>query len=259
MLSNALRMVSEGVSEGEAVGDPVRVHVPLATCSMYVVLLFLYSANADYAPAKAVFRLQCWQAQRMSLLCCAQVCYMCILHTPASVVLCCFQYPLCHPHPPLCCDMHAVVISFTALGLGVNDDAGREASLAAQSANQLLESLTHAALNAFSSGLETISMPLLSFISAYVSRLRALVKRGEQLPASAQMHMQVSAVEPRHTQQSACIHGMDQAQQGMLDVARVVCSPWIAAAAAAAVAGLFPHACLWSLNACVRHIIHITP
>lgn len=85
----------------------------------------------------------------------------------------------------------AVVISFNTLGLGVNDDAGREASLAAASANQLLESLTRAALNAFSSGLETISMPLLSFITAYVARLRALVKRGEQLPPSAKMHLQV--------------------------------------------------------------------
>lgn len=85
----------------------------------------------------------------------------------------------------------AVVISFNTLGLVVNDDASREASIAAASANQLLESLTRAALNAFSSGLETISMPLLSFINSYVGRLRALVKRGEQLPASAQMHLQV--------------------------------------------------------------------
>jgi hypothetical protein len=84
------------------------------------------------------------------------------------------------------------VISFNTLGLGVNDDASREASLAAASANQLLDSLTRAALNAFSSGLETISMPLLSFITAYVARLRALVKRGEQLPPSAQMHLQVT-------------------------------------------------------------------
>lgn len=83
------------------------------------------------------------------------------------------------------------MISFNTLGLSVNEEANREASVAAQSANQLLESLTRAALNAFSSGLETISMPLLSFISAYVARLRALVKRGEQLPASAQMHLQV--------------------------------------------------------------------
>lgn len=83
-----------------------------------------------------------------------------------------------------------VVISFTTLGLGVNDDAGREAGMAAASANQLLESLTRAALNAFSSGIETISMPLLSFINSYVARLRALVKRGEQLPASAQLHLQ---------------------------------------------------------------------
>lgn len=86
------------------------------------------------------------------------------------------------------------MISFNTLGLGVNDDAGREAGMAAASANQLLESLTRAALNAFSSGLETISMPLLSFINAYVARLRALVKRGEQLPASAQLHLQVGWV-----------------------------------------------------------------
>jgi hypothetical protein len=83
------------------------------------------------------------------------------------------------------------VISFNTLGLGVNDDASREASMAATTANQLLESLTRAALNAFSSGLETISMPVLSFISAYVARLRALLKRGEQLPASVQLHVQV--------------------------------------------------------------------
>lgn len=95
----------------------------------------------------------------------------------------------------LCCC--AVVISFNTLGLGVNDDASREASMAATTANQLLESLTRAALNAFSSGLETISMPLLSFISAYVARLRALVKRGEQLPASVQMHVQVGGLFDR--------------------------------------------------------------
>lgn len=93
----------------------------------------------------------------------------------------------------LCCC--AVVISFNTLGLGVNDDASREASMAATTANQLLESLTRAALNAFSSGLETISMPLLSFISAYVARLRALLKRGEQLPASVQLHVQVGCLQ----------------------------------------------------------------
>lgn len=92
------------------------------------------------------------------------------------------------------CFRCAVVISFTTLGLGVNAEAGNEASLAAAAANQLLESLTRAALNAFSSGLETISMPLLAFINAYVARLRALVKRGEQLPASAHMHLQVRVV-----------------------------------------------------------------
>jgi hypothetical protein len=37
-------------------------------------------------------------------------------------------------------------------------------------------------------------MPLLSFITAYVARLRALVKRGEQLPPSAQVHLQVITI-----------------------------------------------------------------
>jgi hypothetical protein len=98
------------------------------------------------------------------------------------------------------------VISFNTLGLGVNDDASREASMAATTANQLLESLTRAALNAFSSGLETISMPLLSFISAYVARLRALLKRGEQLPASVQMHVQVGGC--RAESAGGCVGGL---------------------------------------------------
>lgn len=84
-----------------------------------------------------------------------------------------------------------MVISFNVTGLGVDDEASREATLAAQAANRLLESLTRAALTAFCSGLETISMPLVPFISGYVARLRALVKRGQQLPAGAQMHIQV--------------------------------------------------------------------
>jgi hypothetical protein len=34
-------------------------------------------------------------------------------------------------------------------------------------------------------------MPLVPFMSAYVARLRALTKRGQALPAGAQMHIQV--------------------------------------------------------------------
>eukprot|EP00878_Enallax_costatus_P021623 GHUV01022908.1.p1 GENE.GHUV01022908.1~~GHUV01022908.1.p1 ORF type:complete len:615 (+),score=214.70 GHUV01022908.1:523-2367(+) len=83
-----------------------------------------------------------------------------------------------------------VVISFNVTGLGVDDDASREATLAAQAANSLLESLTRAALTAFCSGVDTISMPLVPFISAYVARLRALVKRGQALPSGAQLHLQ---------------------------------------------------------------------
>eukprot|EP00879_Flechtneria_rotunda_P017634 GHRR01018485.1.p1 GENE.GHRR01018485.1~~GHRR01018485.1.p1 ORF type:complete len:825 (+),score=308.84 GHRR01018485.1:604-3078(+) len=83
-----------------------------------------------------------------------------------------------------------VIISFTVAGLGVDDEAGRDAGAAAQTANRLLDSLTRAVLTAFCSGLDTISMPLVPFISAYVARLRALVKRGQQLPAAAQMHLQ---------------------------------------------------------------------
>lgn len=85
----------------------------------------------------------------------------------------------------------AVVISFNVTGLGVDDDAARDATLAAQAANRLLEALTRAALTAFCSGLDTISMPLVPFMSAYVARLRALTKRGQALPAGAQMHIQV--------------------------------------------------------------------
>jgi hypothetical protein len=73
----------------------------------------------------------------------------------------------------------------------VNDEAGREAAAAAASANALLESLTRAALGAFSSGLESIALPLVGFIGAYVQRLRALVKRGQALPAGAALHLQV--------------------------------------------------------------------
>ncbi|WIA12173.1 hypothetical protein OEZ85_012245 [Tetradesmus obliquus] len=83
-----------------------------------------------------------------------------------------------------------VVISFNVTGLGVDDDAARDATLAAQAANRLLEALTRAALTAFCSGLDTISMPLVPFMSAYVARLRALTKRGQALPAGAQMHIQ---------------------------------------------------------------------
>jgi exportin-T len=86
---------------------------------------------------------------------------------------------------------HAVVISFNVTGLGVDDEAARDATLAAQAANRLLEALTRAALTAFCSGLDTISMPLVPFMSAYVARLRALTKRGQALPAGAQMHIQV--------------------------------------------------------------------
>jgi hypothetical protein len=85
----------------------------------------------------------------------------------------------------------AVVISFNVTGLGVDDEAARDATLAAQAANRLLEALTRAALTAFCSGLDTISMPLVPFMSAYVARLRALTKRGQALPAGAQMHIQV--------------------------------------------------------------------
>jgi hypothetical protein len=84
-----------------------------------------------------------------------------------------------------------VVISFNVTGLGLHDEAGREATQAAQTANSLLDALTRAALTAFCSGLDTISMPLVPFMSGYVARLRALVKRGQQLPQGAQGHIQV--------------------------------------------------------------------
>lgn len=69
------------------------------------------------------------------------------------------------------------VISLTAIGFEVDDEASREASAAAADANRLLEALTPAVLQAFASGIETVAMPLVPFISAYVARLKTLHKR----------------------------------------------------------------------------------
>lgn len=64
-----------------------------------------------------------------------------------------------------------------AVGLEVDDAAGREAASVVGAATSLLEQLTPAVLQAFACGLEAVAMPLVPFINAYVARLKLLARR----------------------------------------------------------------------------------
>ncbi|KAF5841975.1 armadillo-type protein [Dunaliella salina] len=82
------------------------------------------------------------------------------------------------------------VISLTAMGIGVDEDATQEASAAAASATQLLDTLLPALLSAFRSGIDEVSLPMLPFMSAYVARLKTLHKRhGGALPPECILHV----------------------------------------------------------------------
>lgn len=71
----------------------------------------------------------------------------------------------------------AGIISFSAMGFDVNDEAAVEATNASALASSLMAALFPPVLAAFMSEDEEISGPLLPFLVAYVARLKALHKR----------------------------------------------------------------------------------
>jgi exportin-T len=71
----------------------------------------------------------------------------------------------------------AGVISMTAMGFSVDDEALLEVSGATETANMLMSALFPSVLAAFKSRVDEISIPLLPFMSAYMARLKALHKR----------------------------------------------------------------------------------
>lgn len=71
----------------------------------------------------------------------------------------------------------ADMISFAALGIGVTDEAAREASHAVDTAGGMLSALFPALMTAWQCGVEEVAMPLMPFMTAYVTRLKTLAKR----------------------------------------------------------------------------------
>ncbi|MEW5306130.1 MAG: hypothetical protein WDW36_008620 [Sanguina aurantia] len=81
------------------------------------------------------------------------------------------------------------IISFSAMGFDVGDEAAVEANGAAALAASLMAALFPPVLAAFMSEDEEVSGPLLPFLVAYVARLKALHKRNQSLPADALQHV----------------------------------------------------------------------
>ncbi|GIL47531.1 hypothetical protein Vafri_4333, partial [Volvox africanus] len=73
------------------------------------------------------------------------------------------------------------VISISAVGFAVSDDAASEASRASETAARMLSQLFPAVLAAFKSSCDDVALPLLPFMVAYVARLKGLAKRGSGL------------------------------------------------------------------------------
>jgi exportin-T len=71
----------------------------------------------------------------------------------------------------------AGVISLAAVGVQVDQEAAGEAAGVAAGAQSLLSALLPAVLEAFGSGNDAVALPLLPFLSAYVTRLKTLSKR----------------------------------------------------------------------------------
>lgn len=82
------------------------------------------------------------------------------------------------------------VISFAALGFEVDQEAAREVQTATELGNKLLEHCLAAVLTIFKRGDEELSWALTPFLSAYVSRLKSLIKRNQALPPSSLLYVQ---------------------------------------------------------------------
>ena len=69
------------------------------------------------------------------------------------------------------------MISLSAVGFAVPDEAAGEAARAVEAAGGMLAALFPAVLAAFGSGCDDVALPLLPFMSAYVARLKGLARR----------------------------------------------------------------------------------
>mmetsp|Transcript_5354 Transcript_5354/g.11718 ORF Transcript_5354/g.11718 Transcript_5354/m.11718 type:complete len:1077 (-) Transcript_5354:655-3885(-) len=103
------------------------------------------------------------------------------------------------------------VISLTAMGFTVDDEAAGEVSSATAAANKLMEALFPAVLSAFKTCVDEVVLPLVPFMAAYVARLKTLHKRNVGLSAEAVQHIRAIleglAGCSRYPQDSSCLHG----------------------------------------------------
>ncbi|GFR43596.1 hypothetical protein Agub_g4693, partial [Astrephomene gubernaculifera] len=73
------------------------------------------------------------------------------------------------------------VISLSAVGFPVSEEAASEAARASEAAAGMLSQLFPAVLAAFKSSCDEVALPLLPFMGAYVARLKGLAKRNPGL------------------------------------------------------------------------------
>ena len=80
----------------------------------------------------------------------------------------CLSLPI--PSPP-------GVISLSAMGFAVDDEAAVEVKRASELGSQQMEALFPAIMAAFKSDIDEVALPLLPFMHTYVARLKVLHKR----------------------------------------------------------------------------------
>ncbi|KAG2493435.1 hypothetical protein HYH03_008254 [Edaphochlamys debaryana] len=103
------------------------------------------------------------------------------------------------------------IISLTAVGFSVTDDAASEATRASQAAAAMLGSLFPAVMAALACGVDEVALPLMPFMGAYALRLKGLAKRpgGLAPEALAQVRQVLEgvAVAAKYPAQSASYGG----------------------------------------------------